>query len=219
MGRPEEMRTARLRDALVRLDRLAVGLAALSGLGAESMARGQGSRFLEMGRRLERAIHTAGLLRSTLVAATAVEAGPGEIEAVLEASESLAIHRSRYRSRPSLARALDLLLKDETNPRSVAFQLAALASHLAQLPARGRRRRSTGPERRIALAALSSLRVVDAQELCGAQRGAGLEDLERLLADLETKLPALSDALTHGYLSHAEPPQQLAADPPGEDAP
>ena len=44
-----------------------IDLAAFGGLVADSMTRGQGWRFLDMGRKLERAFQIAVLLRSTLV--------------------------------------------------------------------------------------------------------------------------------------------------------
>ena len=46
------------------LDRKVISLAAFGGLVAESMTRGQGWRFLDMGRRLERSLHIIDLLRS-----------------------------------------------------------------------------------------------------------------------------------------------------------
>ena len=45
------------------------------------------------------------------------------LEALLEVADSVMTYRSRYCSRFQLAPVLDLLLTDETNPRSVAFQL------------------------------------------------------------------------------------------------
>ena len=59
--------TVQLSDALTMLNQMIVDLSAFSGLGMESMTRGPGWRFLDMGRRIERALHTISLLRSTLV--------------------------------------------------------------------------------------------------------------------------------------------------------
>ena len=57
----------RLIAMLEVMDRKVISLAAFGGLVAESMTRGQGWRFLDMGRRLERSLHLIGLLRRTLV--------------------------------------------------------------------------------------------------------------------------------------------------------
>ena len=44
-------------------------------------------------------------------------------------------YRRRYMSRLQTAPVLDLLLADEANPRSLAYQLAALAESIDQLAA------------------------------------------------------------------------------------
>ena len=53
---------------------------------------------------------------------------------VLGASESLVAYRRRYRSDVRLAAIEDLLVHDDTNPRSLAFQLDRVNEHLAALP-------------------------------------------------------------------------------------
>ena len=51
-------------------------------------------------------------------------------------------YRRRYPGSLQTAPVLDLLLADETNPRSLAFQLAALADDVDNLP-----RETAGPRR------------------------------------------------------------------------
>ncbi len=67
---------------------------------------------------------------------------------LLELADSIMTYRSRYLTTPMLPPVIDLLLLDETNPRSVAFQVAALIDHVDQLPRdadeRRRARRSSG---------------------------------------------------------------------------
>ena len=60
----------------------------------ESMTRGDGWRFLDIGRRLERAIQMVELLRNGLAADTA--GGVGVLEAILEMADSSITYRSRY---------------------------------------------------------------------------------------------------------------------------
>ena len=123
---------ATLSDVLDLLEELVISLAAFGGLAMESMTRGPGWRFLDMGRRLERAAHTASLLDSTLTTVAGSE-GP-LLEALLEIADSSMTYRRRYLSSMQTAPVLDLLLADETNPRSLAFQLVALAGHVDHLP-------------------------------------------------------------------------------------
>ena len=60
-----------LSEVLDLLDRKIITLAAFGGLVAEGMTRGQGWRFLDMGRKLERVLQITGMLRSTLTVSTA----------------------------------------------------------------------------------------------------------------------------------------------------
>ncbi len=71
---------------------------------------------------------------SGAVVAEGAAAIPAALESLLEVSDSLMTYRSRYYSRFQLGAVLDLLMTDETNPRSMAFQLVECTSHAAQLP-------------------------------------------------------------------------------------
>ncbi len=136
----------------VQLDLGIQRLAAFSGMGTENMTRSFGWRFLDMGRRIERSVQTSALLESLLDAGDPED--DGSLILLLEIADSFMTYRSRYLLTPQLAPVLDLLLQDETNPRSVAFQLAALAEHLAALPrdpAQPRARQRAADRRRPAL--------------------------------------------------------------------
>jgi len=200
-----------LSDVLVLLNRTVVTLAAFGGLAADSMTRGHAWRFLEMGRRLERAAHVLGLLRSTLTTAPQPE-GP-LLEALLEIADSLMTYRRRYLHRLAPAPVIDLLLADETNPRSVAFQLSSLAEQVELLPRNAAFAGRTS-EQRIVLAGLTGLRLADINQLAEADASGNRPRLEELLGQLARDLPALSDAITHSYLSHLQPSRHLGN--PGE---
>jgi uncharacterized alpha-E superfamily protein len=116
------------------LDRIVVDLAALAGLVMESMVRGPGWRFLDLGRRLERAVLLLGVIEATLTDPPADDVAQPVYDLVLGASESLVAYRRRYRSDVRLAAIEDLLVHDDTNPRSLAFQLDRVNEHLAALP-------------------------------------------------------------------------------------
>jgi uncharacterized alpha-E superfamily protein len=152
-----------------------------------------------MGRRIERASHAVTLLSTCLVSVKPDE-GP-ILEALLETAESSITYRRRYRGELHTEAVLDLLLCDETNPRSIAFQLAALNEHVSQLPAVGEGARLR-EEQRVALALLTRLRLADVADLARVEDGKRLR-LDEHLARCADELPALSDALTRQYLSHA----------------
>ena len=116
------------------LDRIVVDLAALAGLVMESMVRGPGWRFLDLGRRLERAVLLLGIIEAALSRQPDDDVAQPVYDLVLGASESLVAYRRRYRSDVRLAAIEDLLVHDDTNPRSLVFQLDRINEHLAALP-------------------------------------------------------------------------------------
>ena len=94
--------------------------------------RDQEQRFLDMGCRIERSLQLCGLINAVL---NSPEAGnPSVLETVLEVCDSTITYRSRYNLLPHPAAVLDLVLLDDTNPRSLLFQLNQLVKHFDRLP-------------------------------------------------------------------------------------
>jgi uncharacterized circularly permuted ATP-grasp superfamily protein/uncharacterized alpha-E superfamily protein len=118
------------------LDRVLLLLLALGGLTQESTVRGPGWRFLDLGRRLERALALLSLLQAAVSPVVPDDARQPLGELVLTASESLVAYRRRHRSDVVAANLCDLLITDDTNPRSLAFQLDRISEHLISLPTR-----------------------------------------------------------------------------------
>jgi len=114
------------------LDRVITSLSALSGLAMESMTRGHGWRFLDMGRRLERALQGLSLLRAAF--ASGAERDGALLETLLAVADSSITYRRRYLAGLHPAAVVDLLLVDDGNPRAVLFQIEALREHLLHLP-------------------------------------------------------------------------------------
>jgi uncharacterized circularly permuted ATP-grasp superfamily protein/uncharacterized alpha-E superfamily protein len=196
-------------ELLPALDRIIITFAAFGGLAMESMTRGHAWRFLDMGRRIERALYTTNLLRGTMVDTNAIE-GP-IMEAVLEVADSSMTYRRRYLTSLQPAAILDLLLADETNPRSVAFQLAALSSDIDELP-----RASTAssprrsPEERLILRGLTAMRLIDIQQESEIDEPTGRRQrLDDLLDCTAQILQDLSNTLSQSYLAHATLSRQL----------
>jgi uncharacterized alpha-E superfamily protein len=99
----------------------------------ESTVRGPSWRFLDLGRRLERALAVLGAVEASLAIHTPPLAAQPLADAVLGANESLVAYRRRYRSEVDFNAVLDLLLRDDANPRSLAYQLDRLREHAAGL--------------------------------------------------------------------------------------
>jgi uncharacterized alpha-E superfamily protein len=200
-----------LNDLLAVLNAMLIDLAAFAGLVQENSTRTQGWRFLDLGRRLERSQHTVSLLRNALVRlpeSGTDERGVGPVlEATLEVVDSLMTYRSRYLDTLQVAPVLDLVLTDETNPRSLAFQLALLAEHVELLP-REPSQAARSLEQRLALGALNGVRLADVERLSRVEDGER-KGLDQLLGRLARRLPRLADRIAHKCLIHAGPPRQL----------
>ncbi|MBL8471158.1 MAG: circularly permuted type 2 ATP-grasp protein [Rhodocyclaceae bacterium] len=114
--------------AIASLDAAVVAIMTLSGFTLDGMTRDQGWRFLSLGRRLER-------LQFLCIALTeAVEhAHEDGLEWLLELADSIVTYRSRYVSRPEWLPVLDLLVTDESNPRSMAFQIYGVSDYIQRL--------------------------------------------------------------------------------------
>jgi uncharacterized alpha-E superfamily protein len=191
------------------LNRVVLTLAGFTGLVMESMTRGQSWRFVDMGRRLERAVTLLTLLRATMVRSSDRERPL--LEAVLEIADSGMTYRRRYLAMLQAAPVVDLLLADETNPRSVLYQARALVDHVRALPpVPGAQVRT--PQLRLALAAQQELELAEIEQLCQLEADGARPALDAMLRRLGTVLPALSDSLSDSYLNHATVPRHLQRD-------
>jgi uncharacterized circularly permuted ATP-grasp superfamily protein/uncharacterized alpha-E superfamily protein len=178
-------------------------LSAFHGLTHENMTRSFGWSFLDMGRRLERAHNMAELLLGIFGKPRAGDDETGSLLFVLEVADSFITYRSRYRLAPMLPLVLDLLLVDESNPRSIAFQLAALARHIDTLPqsVEGHGRIE---EQRLALSLLTQVRLADVASLAKPDADDARVGLQGLLRQQVATLPTLSDAIGRRYFNLVE---------------
>ncbi len=117
--------------ALTHLDRLVVGLAGFAGLTVESMTQGPVRRFLQLGRRLERAQLTC---RNLGTAFAQGDSQRGLWRALLIVHDSVITYRNRYAAELQPAAVIDVLLCDELNPRSASAPLLRLLEDMAEIP-------------------------------------------------------------------------------------
>lgn len=113
------------------------GLLALAGIGVESLIRDPTWAFADAGKRVERAQQTTRLITSVLAVERAPVVEGTTTEAALLAAESVITYRRRLTSGlgglSPLQAAVDLLLRDASNPRSVRFQVDRLVEDLELL--------------------------------------------------------------------------------------
>lgn len=195
-----------LADVLAMLNQMILNCSAFSGVSMENMTRGPGWQFLDVGRRIDRAMAMIGLLRTTLFIPAANE--HAVLEALLEIADSSMTYRNRYATNLQLTPVLDLLMTDETNPRSIAYQLAALAAHVERLP-RQQSDSLLSDEQRIVISVLSAIRLADVGALGEADSNGIRQQLEKFLHHSAAQLCDLASGISHKYLVHAGPAHQL----------
>jgi uncharacterized circularly permuted ATP-grasp superfamily protein/uncharacterized alpha-E superfamily protein len=189
----------RIGDVLELLNKLVHGYLAFGGMAADSMTRGLGWRFLDMGMRIEKSLAIARLLRATLVQVSDDELPL--LDVLLDVADSSLTYRRRYFTRLETTAVLDLLLADETNPRSVAFQIAGIDEHLSHLP-RESLHPQRNPDRQLILKLRSMIQLADDAEICKASDG-NRPQLESILIEIVSTLAKLSEFLGEIYFSHA----------------
>ena len=207
-----------LSDALDLLNQRVLILAGFGGIAMESMTRGHGWRFLDMGRKIERVTHTISLLHCTLTPGE-FPAGKGEgapatwesnlLDALLEIADSSMTYRRRYLSGVQAATVLDLLIADESNPRSLVYQLLALREVIDSLP-HDPNQAVRSPEQRMIVSLVTMVQLADIQALAHVDDQGRRPLLEEFLAGLHQDVPLLADAISHHYLSHLQTSRQLA---------
>jgi uncharacterized circularly permuted ATP-grasp superfamily protein/uncharacterized alpha-E superfamily protein len=178
-------------------------LSAFSGMERENINRGLGWLFMSIGRRLERAIYLTRQLRE--ITTPLAEKDWVLLECLLEVADSSMSYRSRYYTTLQPLAVLDVLMADETNPRSLDFQLSHLADLYERLP------RHLPDDVEAMRSAVALLRGFDLSTLRyplpGAEKLArsehGLAHLERFLRGLEVLLPSWSNNISSLYFSHA----------------
>ena len=181
------------------LDRVVLVLSALAGLLAENTTRNEGWRFLEIGKRTERAVQTADLLLAAI--SDAPFDNEASLETLLQIADSSITYRRRYFTTMRVDFVLELLLADEANPRAVSFQLATLVEHLRHLPGYEAAEEKPLPLS-LAEAALAAVRMADPEDLAARDAAGRFPQLEELIAQLKARLYDASDALAARHFSH-----------------
>ncbi len=176
-------------------------LSAFSGMERENLIRGSGWLFMSLGRRLERAIYLTRQMR--VITRPLATENWAYLEYLLEVADSSVTYRIRYYTTLQPLAVLDVLMLDETNPRSLEFQLEHLVDLYHKLP------RNDAGDLATLQSALDRLRAIDLQAIPyplpgeSIRRNHPLRQLDRYLVDLDHLLPSWSNNLSSRYFSHA----------------
>jgi uncharacterized alpha-E superfamily protein len=181
-------RAPALADVLEALDRTIADFTTLSGFALDGMTRDPGWRFLSVGRRTERLQGLCDTLRQALD-------GPADADLtwLLRLTDSIITYRARYSTRPQWLPVLDLLVRDEANPRSLVFQVIGLRDYARRLEEIFG---AIGDENMQAPAA--ALLALDP----GADLRHGSARLAQVLDDCQSAAARLDEQLSHRFFSH-----------------
>ena len=170
-------------EILEGVDRSLQTISALSGLMEENFNRVAGWMFLDLGRRIERAINTCRFVRQFSGNDPTIET----LDTLLELIDCQISYRSRYVTDTKLAPTIDIAMLDPFNPRSVGFQARRIDEHLATLPVLVEDGMMEKP-RRLALSLRADLDSADAR------------DLEIIaILKIEQRLMTVADAIAERY--------------------
>ncbi|MBB2923393.1 circularly permuted type 2 ATP-grasp protein [Cellulomonas cellasea] len=195
------------------LDRMLEALLAVAGIGAESMVRDLGWRFLDGGRRLERAQFLVDTLAATLTTQRSEDVDSLVLESLLIEHESVITYRRRNQAGAAVATVLDLLLLDRTNPRSLGYQLDRLREDLAGVPVPvGPAGHVRSPETRDRLLqdVADLLTELDTATVAAAVTEDGRRDrLAEVLDSMRWRLRAVGDEIARVHFVHPAPSRSL----------
>lgn len=179
-------------------------LASLEALASETLAHDTGWRFLDLGRRIERARQIVFVAHSLLLPerSKGEAAAPTEfrLQTLLHFTDSLFTYRSAYSGIFAPAAILAWLLGAPENPRGLRFQSERIVEHLAALP-EDLAPRAASLLRATANRLVSTVKLLDSQALPGDPRKAA-----EFFTETRGILGELNDRLTQIYFSHSELP-------------
>ncbi len=178
------------RGMLDRAGSLQRRYAAIAGLSSEHMGRTAAWRFLDLGRRIERALAMTRAMRAFGLPGATLD----DLSTLLDLANSQISYRQRYLTGIARVPVVDLVALDPGNPRAIAYQVERVVMHLGELPVLA----DDG------MAEDQQAESIAIQALLATATAATL-DADRLW-EVERRLGTLSDAVARRYfLQGAEP--------------
>ncbi|MDF3820869.1 circularly permuted type 2 ATP-grasp protein [Leptospira sp. 96542] len=180
------------------LHKIILNLSSLSGLSYENMSREAGWYFLDLGRRIERAINLILMLQG-MIRWGSFQDKPS-FETILSINDIRITYNRRYRGRVDQESVLDILLFDTSNPRSFAYQLDQINQNIKFLP--GKEEKVTYAEDRASLQLYTHFKMKDISILFAKEDP--MDYVFTWLEELHGHLRNLSDALSVRYFNYTE---------------
>ncbi|MFT7109332.1 MAG: putative circularly permuted ATP-grasp superfamily protein [Psychrobacter glaciei] len=190
------------------LDPLVTPLIALSGLIQESMVRGVGWHFMNLGRRVERAAQIIKTVTTLITPVVSRSDSKTLLKAMLTSMEVSIAYRRQGRTRAGVELGLELVMLDGTNPRSLMFQFEQLQHHFENISNNDVKSTQLEEEDRVLLEAVTSLKLSRISQLAENSDGYRAELIE-LLMRVNKLLAEFNNIVTDKYFEHKVDVQQL----------
>ncbi len=186
-------------DVSIFLDDALENLAVFVGNAYENMTRSQGWTFLQIGRRIERALSICSLLQTSYSIAKPYD---DRLETqLLHWADSNITYRRRYLNTVSSESVLDLLCFDTINPRSLIYQISDLRKLLATLPHASKGTRNTIDT--LSLQLFSRLGLNSPEKLLKQEDNlARMKSVHEFFSETFSDLLELGNAIQHHYFAH-----------------
>lgn len=181
------------------LDRLIIKLMAFVGLNIDTMSREVTWRLVNIGRFIESSINSAHVLQ-LLIKKQPAEIERHLMETILLTQESLVSYRYKYRTHVEIDGVLELLIKEELNPKSMIYLINHCDEYL------GRIKKTTdsniNPAQKKLLEISTMIRLSEVENLQGTVQGERKE-LKGLLDRIIRNLSEVSDIIYQIYFTHS----------------
>jgi len=190
-----------LTKTIDNLNELIISLAAFSGLAQENMTHGDGWRFHQIGKRIERASQTSAIVSTVF---SQYHDNNYALEDLLNTLCCAMTYRSRYRTLIEPSLVFNLSVIDESNPRSLAFQIKFLENEIKMLPGR----RTTDyqePAMRAATEGVARIRLIDPVNLFEINK----ENMNAFFVAMKAIPIEITNAISAQYFTHTELPNVL----------
>lgn len=176
-----------------------IHLSSLTGLAFENLSRESGWYFIEIGKRLERALNLIRVMQNLIN--LNLQYDKNALESLLNFNDIRITYKRRYRYKMELEPVFDILLFDDSNPRSLTFQINELYENIKFLPNKDPKK--IYPEDRQVLEIYTAFKLKDMSMFLNNGNLTEQEFLE-WITDLQMKLRNLSSIVAERYFNYTE---------------
>lgn len=187
-------------DVVLSLNQTLDNLSGFVGNLMENMTRSLGWFYLQIGRRVERALSIARILKSVFM--TGQINAESTLEHLLIWGDSSITYRRLYLNSLHPDSVLDVLCFDETNPRSLAYQAVEIKELFAQLPHHSTTRKH--PMDICALSLYSRIALCKSSQLTEPYLEGNSAEAMKFFDDTMSDLVSIAYEIEQTYFAHAQ---------------